>query len=543
MAKEPQKGGRKSAPPEVSNEDIDSAAQVALRHVDQDSGLIATASQSSIVREEIDIQIATAHQYPRSMAKAIRAVQELVIADPTTAAECIYSLPRAGKAIVGPSIRFAELLFQLWGNNRVAVRVTEVNKREGYVEVIGMYHDLETNSARQSIARRRIKDSKGRVYDDDMIGVTTMAAASIAIRNAILAGIPKPIWRIAYDRAEAVVRGDEASLGKRRATMMEEFKKLGVGSAVVFNLADVGGLQDIGLDEMVVLGGIFTGLKDGTLTVDEVLKARGVTIPAPTLTGAFAPHAAGGPQTGGKADAPKDTGKKPEAPSASPQPAEKVEIILTGGGGGGGAPERPTETASAPPAEDAQASSDSATDASGDTPEETSSPEPQEEPSDDGRPAEQQPSAADIMTADLDEGDAFQEEPGAEEPEEEPLPPWAERMGDLDKVLMTAESWLQVKAALTAFMREISDPEAQATAKRHAFVRTESLIAEKRDPVKETEDPQFYLLWLQDAQEKAIGSDKIIAAYAKLSSSPAFAKLPEAFRAALNNETVKATTP
>jgi hypothetical protein len=42
-----------------------------------------------------------------------------------------------------------------------------------------------------STVRRRIFDSRGRLFNDDMITVTGNAACAIAKRNAILSGVPK----------------------------------------------------------------------------------------------------------------------------------------------------------------------------------------------------------------------------------------------------------------------------------------------------------------------------------------------------------------
>src|SRR5687768_1964965 len=130
--------------------------------------LIDTQMATDLAKAEIDQQIATARAYPRSITKATQNILALATLDEGAAKECMYALPRAGKAILGPSIRLAEIVGGQWGNNRVAARVVAVNRQEKYVEAEGVFHDLETNAAVKSVVRRRIVDSKGRVYTDDM---------------------------------------------------------------------------------------------------------------------------------------------------------------------------------------------------------------------------------------------------------------------------------------------------------------------------------------------------------------------------------------
>jgi hypothetical protein len=285
--------------------DMESAAATAVVRaaplIDVDHGMAA-----ELTKAEIDRQIATAHTYPRSMAKAIRAVIELATVDQPTAMECVYSLPRDNKLIVGPSVRLAELLFQQWGNNRVDTMIFKVDRKEGWIEAQAAYHDLETNSANRSKVRRRIKGKNGHIYSDDMIIVTGNAAAAIAKRNAILAGIPKPIWRQAYQKCLAIIQGDETTLGERRRAMLKDLTDLGLTLSQIYQLLGVGGEKDIGLVHMIELAGLRSGLTNGELTVDDLL---GQTSQARTLDQAF-----------GDTEKPKE---EPPAPPAPPAPASE----------------------------------------------------------------------------------------------------------------------------------------------------------------------------------------------------------------------------
>src|SRR3954451_2190446 len=75
-------------------------------------------------RGEIDIQIATAHRFPRSVKKSLQEALSLATVDEDTAGACGYELPaRAGsdsnEPIKGPSIRLAEIFASCWEYLRI----------------------------------------------------------------------------------------------------------------------------------------------------------------------------------------------------------------------------------------------------------------------------------------------------------------------------------------------------------------------------------------------------------------------------------------
>jgi hypothetical protein len=224
----------------------------------------------AVERAEIDMQIATARAYPRSIKQVSSRIYSLVTLDEDSAEECTYALPRGGKPIKGPSIRFAEALKQSYGNCRSAARVVDVNKIDKYVEAEGVFFDLETNTATSSRVRRRIVDRNGRLYNDDMILVTGNAACSIAMRNAILGGIPKPLWRAAYDAANRVISGDVTTLAVNREKAFKAFAAFGVKPEQIFAALALKGVEDVTVDHIGLLRGMHSALKNGESTVEEM---------------------------------------------------------------------------------------------------------------------------------------------------------------------------------------------------------------------------------------------------------------------------------
>jgi len=229
-----------------------------------------TSMAVQLQKGEIDQMISTAKAYPRSLQRVKQSILSMATLDEESAEECMYALPRGGKPIKGPSIRFAEILKQSYGNCRAAARVVHVDKTEGYVEAEGVFHDLETNSASTSRVRRRILDRQGKVFKDDMIIVTGNAACSIAMRNAILNGVPKPLWRKAYDTVQATIAGDVTTLVETREKAIKAMAAFGVKPERVFEALGVAGEEEIGVDHIVTLRGMHSALKNGEATVEEM---------------------------------------------------------------------------------------------------------------------------------------------------------------------------------------------------------------------------------------------------------------------------------
>jgi len=215
-------------------------------------------------RSEIDMQISTAKKYPRSVKNFRNETLQMVTLNEAVADSCIYALPRGGKTIEGPSARFAEVIASAWGNCRAGARV--INDDGKFITAQGVFHDLERNVSITYEVQRRITDKNGNRFKDDMIGVTGNAASSIALRNAILKGVPKAFWDEMYQAARATVMGDFQTLGNRRAEAMKAFLGLGVSAEQVFDKLEVSGVEDITLDHLVILRGLITAIRDGDTT-------------------------------------------------------------------------------------------------------------------------------------------------------------------------------------------------------------------------------------------------------------------------------------
>lgn len=287
-----------------------------------ESGLVALLNQS-----EINQQISTARRFPRSLKRFADEAMQMVTLNEQIAQECIYALPRKEKGqlktIEGPSARFAEIIVSAWGNSRAGARV--ISDHGEFVTAQGVFHDLERNVAITYEVQRRITTSGGQRFSTDMIGVTANAACSIALRNAILKGVPKAFWSMMYDAARKTVMGDVKTLVNRRSTAVAEFLRYGITEAQLCDKLGVAGMADVGLDHLLTLRGLLTALKEGDTSPEDMFSSApaataganaGPRMPQPRATTKAAPQP--------KAETP--TPKAPE-PMRAPVPMEHPEGV------------------------------------------------------------------------------------------------------------------------------------------------------------------------------------------------------------------------
>lgn len=242
-------------------------------------GEVITAESSvnqalmQITKGEIDQQIATAHQYPRSIAKFQKRALEMVTLDQETAESCIYARPvgknsdGSEKYAEGMSVRMAEIVGSCYGNLRVGAMLIEMTER--YVKARGLAHDLETNFANTSEVVESTVDKRGRPFSERMRVVVAKAALAKARRDATFTVVPKALCKRLEEAARQTAIGDASTLAKRRGQVMQWIGKLGIDPARVFAALNIAGETDIGLDQLTTLTGIKTAIKDGDVTIDE----------------------------------------------------------------------------------------------------------------------------------------------------------------------------------------------------------------------------------------------------------------------------------
>jgi hypothetical protein len=188
--------------------------------------------------------------------------------DQQIATACIYAKPQGGTRIEGPSIRLAEIAASGWGNSRCGARV--INVAHDYVECEGVMWDLERNLAITKTVRRPILSKKGERYPEHMIITTANAGCSIALRNAILSVIPKPLINKLYLYSRQITAGDVKTQPERLKVMYGKLKEFGITKQDILDYFDVKGEADINSDMFVTIAGMYNAITQDGLDAKEV---------------------------------------------------------------------------------------------------------------------------------------------------------------------------------------------------------------------------------------------------------------------------------
>lgn len=228
-------------------------------------------------RADIDIQIKTAQQYPKHsgkdhLMKVKKSIMEFATLDEETAAACFYTLPRSGKAIQGPSVRLAEIAVHCYGNIRDSVRTVEVVPRgpNPHVVVQAMCHDLETNVAVCIEKRRRVTKKKKNAFpDEDDVNLAVNSCASIAFRDAAFKVIPQALIKPVWEKCKQVAIGQAKSIVETRTKCIDRLNKMGVPTDRILNTLGVRDAEGIMKNELELLFGLGTAIKDGDCTIEE----------------------------------------------------------------------------------------------------------------------------------------------------------------------------------------------------------------------------------------------------------------------------------
>jgi hypothetical protein len=235
--------------------------------------IVDVSALAVMTKAEIDTQIATARAFPRSMVQFRQEMEGMVSMSEEVATECIFALPRgknddgSKKFIEGASVRFAELAIYNFGNARSGSSMIAEDKESVTCE--GFFHDLEKNVAIKTQVRRKITDKFGKRFNADMVTMTVNAACALAKRNAILQGIPKALWVGFYELARKTAIGDAKTLDSKRTAMMAYFHKMNVPPETITGFLGHKGVEEITLDDLAILKGIATAIKEGAVSVDK----------------------------------------------------------------------------------------------------------------------------------------------------------------------------------------------------------------------------------------------------------------------------------
>lgn len=226
----------------------------------------ATQIATSRAAQEVQAMMIVAKRFPRdenrSISRILRACQRIGLAE-----NAIYSYPRGGTKVEGPSIRLAEVVAQGWGNLDCGVIELEQNTITGESSLMAYAWDLETNTRVSKVWTVKHERSKrsGNVRLTDPRDIYEMVANQGArrLRACILAIVPSDITDRALTECNKTLAGGTGKpLLDRVTDMVLAFEKLAVTEEMV--RARLGhNLDATSENELVGLRKIFASLRDG----------------------------------------------------------------------------------------------------------------------------------------------------------------------------------------------------------------------------------------------------------------------------------------
>lgn len=244
----------------MSNELTLQQAQGMLPAQSRSGGAIADRAVA-----EIQAQVFMAKQFPRdenqARARILRSCQR-----PGLASKAIYTYPKGGQRVTGPSIRLAEAIAQAWGNLDFNTVILE--QRENESVCLSYCWDVETNTraSRSFIVPHKISTKQGEKVLTDPREIYELAANQGArrLRACILSIIPGDIVDEAIEACNVTLSGgNKRPLLDRLRELTDRF--MTYYSVPLSSIERYFGYPLDSFTEMdgVTLAGIYTALRDG----------------------------------------------------------------------------------------------------------------------------------------------------------------------------------------------------------------------------------------------------------------------------------------
>ena len=230
----------------------------------------AVTIESSKAIAEAQGKLIIAKNFPRdehlAYAKVIEACKRKSLAE-----KAIYSFPRSGSTISGPSIRLAEELARCWGN--VDFGIKELSQKDGESEMSAYCWDMETNTmSSQTFVVAHVRDTKKgqvRLTEQRDIYENNANMAGRRLRARILAILPPDLVEAAVNECRKTLAGNnDTPISDRINKMVAAFAKFGVKIETIEKRLgrkiDTMTTEDI--SEYI---GIYNSLKDGNSAISD----------------------------------------------------------------------------------------------------------------------------------------------------------------------------------------------------------------------------------------------------------------------------------
>lgn len=233
---------------------------------------VATAMATTRQAQEVQAAMVIAKRFPRDERQSADRILN-ACTRPTLAENAMYSFPRGGTEVTGPSIRLAECLAQNWGN--LDFGFIELENKNGESTVMSYAWDLETNTRQSkvfSVPHRR--DTRtGSVVLTDSRDIYELVANQAArrVRSCILAVIPGDVVEMAVKQCELTLRsGSKTPLPERIQNMVAAFAEFEVTPEMLRGYIGKN-VEAFDENDVIRLQKVYRSLKDGIVGNDYFL--------------------------------------------------------------------------------------------------------------------------------------------------------------------------------------------------------------------------------------------------------------------------------
>ena len=233
----------------------------AMATVNQQSMALATTRQA----QEVQVAMLVARNFPREMTRVTNAIKT-ACQRRTLAEVSMYTYPRGGTRIEGPSIRLAEALAQNYSN--LDFGIIELEQRDGESSVMAYCWDLETNVRQTKIfSVPHVRDKKGGAEPltssrDIYEAVANNGARRL--RACILGVIPGDVVDMAVAECNKTLTGQNAEPIEDSIRKMAERFKADFDVTIPMIEKRLGHkIDSTSRIELAALRKVYTSLKDG----------------------------------------------------------------------------------------------------------------------------------------------------------------------------------------------------------------------------------------------------------------------------------------
>lgn len=230
---------------------------------------VTTAMATTRQAQEVQAAMIVAKRFPRDERQSNDRILNACMRQ-TLAENALYSFPRGGSEVTGPSIRLAECLAQNWGN--IDFGFIELEQKTGESTVMAYAWDLETNTRQSKVFTVPHKrDTKtGSVTLTDSRDIYEMVANQSArrVRSCILSVIPSDVVESAVKQCELTLKsGNKKPLPELIQDMISAFAEFEVTPDMLKGFIGKN-VEAFDENDIVRLKKVYRSLKDGIVGND-----------------------------------------------------------------------------------------------------------------------------------------------------------------------------------------------------------------------------------------------------------------------------------